>query len=147
MLSVALLLLLKGLILTGFAISARAGEQKSTFTDPAAAGPDFAAQGEYLGTVDMGEGDQPFGVQVIALGRGRLDQRQSAFTVYAKNRSKNHGQAAGLRRVSSGSTPRRILGSEIARSHVNLSRVVNQSSEPPAPSCVAILQPAQHPAD
>jgi hypothetical protein len=64
--------LLLCLFLTVVAISARAGEPKSAFTDPAAAGPDFAVQGEYLGTVDMGEGDQPFGVQVIALGDGKF---------------------------------------------------------------------------
>ena len=42
-----------------------------TFTDPAAAGPDYALQGEYAGTVYFpGRGSEGAGLQVIALGGG-----------------------------------------------------------------------------
>jgi hypothetical protein len=50
-----------------------AGEpEHPTFTDPAQAGPDFAVQGEYLGTVND-NGEQTWGAQVIALGGGKFD--------------------------------------------------------------------------
>lgn len=51
---------------------ARAAEDRETFTDPALAGPDFAIQGEYTGTVRTDEGDRKFGVQVVALGGGKF---------------------------------------------------------------------------
>jgi hypothetical protein len=42
------------------------------FTNPKKAGPDFAVQGEYVGTVETGEGQVKEGVQVIALGEGKF---------------------------------------------------------------------------
>jgi hypothetical protein len=44
--------------------SVRAADSKGAYTDPAEAGPDFAAQGEYLG--------ENIGAQVIALGDGKF---------------------------------------------------------------------------
>lgn len=45
-----------------------------TFTDPAAAGPDYALQGEYAGSVYFpGRGSEGAGLQVIALGGGKFD--------------------------------------------------------------------------
>jgi hypothetical protein len=46
-----------------------ADDEKPVFTDPNKAGPDFAAQGEYVG----GAGDHRWGVHVIALGDGKFD--------------------------------------------------------------------------
>jgi hypothetical protein len=41
-------------------------------TDPAQAGPDFAVQGEYAGTVDSDGNQVKFGVQIVALGEGKF---------------------------------------------------------------------------
>lgn len=49
-----------------------APERQEVFTDPAKAGPDFAFQGEYVGTVATQEEDIKIGVQVIALGGGKF---------------------------------------------------------------------------
>jgi len=48
------------------------GQEKKTpdtFLDPEKAGPEFAIQGEYVGT----DGDQKFAAQVVALGGGKFD--------------------------------------------------------------------------
>jgi hypothetical protein len=47
-----------------FAISARAADSKATYTNAADAGPDFAAQGEYVG--------EGVAAQVVALGDGKF---------------------------------------------------------------------------
>lgn len=46
--------------------------EHETFTDPVQAGPDYAVQGEYLGTIQH-DGGQTWGAQVIALGEGKFD--------------------------------------------------------------------------
>lgn len=55
-----------------FPLAAIAGP---TYDDPekaAQADPDFQVQGEYTGTLSTGQGEQAFGVQVIALGEGKF---------------------------------------------------------------------------
>ena len=42
------------------------------YTDPAEAGPDFAVQGEYVGSVQGDGGEVKVGVQVVALGEGKF---------------------------------------------------------------------------
>lgn len=53
------------------AISASA-ESGPAITDPAAAGVDFALQGEYQGSVPLDQGEANYGVQVIALGESKF---------------------------------------------------------------------------
>lgn len=65
-------LLLVPALLMVFVAAAVAGDPKQAFTDPEKAGPDFAAQGEYLGSVETDQGSVRYGVQVIALGEGKF---------------------------------------------------------------------------
>lgn len=46
--------------------------QAQTFTDPEKAGEDYAIQGEYVGTLKTEEGDEKWGMQLIALGDGKF---------------------------------------------------------------------------
>ncbi len=61
-----------GLIFTLSSMARGADQGAAVFTDPASAGPDFALQGEYQGTVGVKEGTKLFGAQVIALGKGEF---------------------------------------------------------------------------
>jgi hypothetical protein len=64
--------LLAPVLILASAVPATAADRRKAFTDPAEAGPDFAVQGEYLGTVETDEGQVKEGVQVIALGGGKF---------------------------------------------------------------------------
>ena len=53
--------------------SAPAKPRPAAFTDPAEAGPDFAVQGEYVGTAPWKDGkEKKYGGQIIALGDGKF---------------------------------------------------------------------------
>ena len=74
-------LLLSGTVVTGLGLGAVApcpaavSSGKPAFTDPAAAAsadPDFAIQGEYVGTVPLESQELPLGVQLVARGAGRF---------------------------------------------------------------------------
>lgn len=52
-------------------VSWAADSNGSVFTDPAHAGPDYALQGEYRGSIETDNGERVYGVQVIALGDGK----------------------------------------------------------------------------
>jgi hypothetical protein len=72
------LALLTGLLSVGtlsfasLAATSCRGEGGEAFTDAAQAGPDFAVQGEYVGTLKIDGVDVPHGAQVIALGDGKF---------------------------------------------------------------------------
>jgi len=60
-------LLLTTAILATTAVSLQAQNAKTAFLDAKSAGPDFAVQGEYVGTIGK---ERKLGIQVIALGKG-----------------------------------------------------------------------------
>jgi hypothetical protein len=62
------------LILLFSSVAAAQRPRPSAITDPAQAGPDYALQGEYLGSVYFpGRGIEGCGLQVVALGGGKFD--------------------------------------------------------------------------
>ncbi len=69
LLSFALIL---ALVTTTLTTSASAADDQGAVTDPAKAGPAFAVQGEYVGTIASDQGDVKLGVQVIALGADKF---------------------------------------------------------------------------
>ena len=62
-------------VFTWVAAFAVADEQQpeGTFVDPTKAGPDYAVQGEYSGTLKVDEESADFGVQVIAMGNHEFE--------------------------------------------------------------------------
>lgn len=68
-------LILLGLCLLAAGVSLAAeepAEENPVYTDPAAAGEEYAIQGEYSGEIPRDEGAFTLGVQVIALGGGKF---------------------------------------------------------------------------
>jgi hypothetical protein len=65
----------RGILCTGLMLVAaswaNAQNPEETYLDPAQAGPDYQIQGEYLGL--LGDDQQRWGCQVIALGGGKFD--------------------------------------------------------------------------
>jgi hypothetical protein len=59
-------------LVTHLFLSSLPAADKDGVTDPAKADADFPFQGEYVGIVKTGEGDQKIGAQVIALGEGKF---------------------------------------------------------------------------
>src|SRR5262245_14948828 len=53
-------------------LSAVAVAKGPAYTDPAKTDADFLFQGEYAGTLKTNDGDQKFGLQVIAVGGGKF---------------------------------------------------------------------------
>jgi len=58
------------IVCVGNAVFAAEYKGGKAFVDPVHAGPSFFVQGEYTGVIDTDDGKIPFGVQVIALGKG-----------------------------------------------------------------------------
>jgi hypothetical protein len=65
-------LVLACLFATFFSVVPILAEEGPATTNAAEAGPDFAVQGEYLGTLKIDGADIPHGAQVIALGEGKF---------------------------------------------------------------------------
>ena len=65
----------------GCALSSGARAASEAFTDPAKAGPDYAAQGEYKGELKIQDQSAPFGAQVIALGDGKFQDLELLILV------------------------------------------------------------------
>lgn len=63
---------LVALLLLGTPLFLRAADPKPEPKDADPTGPDFSVQGEYVGEVFTNAGNQPIGVQVVALGKGRF---------------------------------------------------------------------------
>ena len=63
-------LLTAAMILAITTFSAQAQNAKTSFLDAKSAGPDFAVQGEYVGTIGK---ERKLGIQVVALGKGGFD--------------------------------------------------------------------------
>ena len=59
------------LLIVGLALPALAAKPPA-YLDAVSAGPDFRIQGEYAGTLDLPDGQQAWGVQIIALGAGKF---------------------------------------------------------------------------
>ncbi len=55
-----------------YLIAPAAADKGEAFTNVQSAGPDYQFQGEYMGKVDIGGGEEDFGVQIIALGEGKF---------------------------------------------------------------------------
>jgi hypothetical protein len=59
-------------LLLSICAASRVGAQNPKYTDPQAADEDFAIQGEYSGTLQTKDGEEKFGVQVVAQGKGEF---------------------------------------------------------------------------
>ncbi len=62
-----------GLLLCHVAAGMALAADGEAFDDPAKAGPDFAVQGEYQGTLKFDGKPTPMGVQIIAEGDGNFE--------------------------------------------------------------------------
>ena len=60
------------ILVSSVSLCLAAGHKSKTYTDPAKAGPDFAVQGEYVGTLSTDEGEVEYGAQIIARGDGKF---------------------------------------------------------------------------
>ena len=87
-------ILYAALLTIGLCYAAEEKKPQPTFTEPAAAGPDYALQGEYEGSMR----EKPFALQVIALGSGAFDA-----TVYPDG-------LPGKATTHSGAKPQRVTG-------------------------------------
>lgn len=88
-------------------------DQGVAFNDVKSAGPDYALQGEYRGTVDIGGGEEDFGTQIIALGAGKF--RLVAFQggLPGDGWSRNDQQMEGEGELTDGKITAVIEGADI----------------------------------
>jgi hypothetical protein len=96
-----------------YLITPALAEKGEAFNDVKSAGPDYALQGEYQGTVDIGGGEEDFGTQIIALGDGKFQLVAFQGGLPGDGWSRNDQQMEGEGDLADGKITAVIEGADI----------------------------------